>query len=205
MKAIVLLIAGLLLAGGLFWWWRNYQSVYYPVKSGAVVFFGDSLVAGVGATPGNDLPALLSERLGIEIINAGLSGATTKSGLDRLDQDVLAHNPQLVLIILGGNDALQKVPAVATRENLAATIDKIKLSGAQVVLIGIQGSLLGDAYRNMYKELAQEKKINHLPNILKNIIGNPSLMFDAIHPNDAGYEQMADRIEPLIKKLLAGK
>lgn len=81
-------------------------------------------------------------------------------------------------------------------------IDRIHEQGAAVILVGVKGSLLGDKYDKGFKKLAMEKKVNFVPNILDGIFGHRDLMFDEVHPNELGHKMMADRIEPILKKLL---
>lgn len=171
-------------------------------KEGNIIFFGDSLVRGVGASQGNDLPSQLAKRIGLPIINAGRSGDTTGSALNRLESDVLSKNPRLVIILLGGNDALQQVPPQELYNNLSVMIDKIQQKGAAVLVSGVRGGLFGDPYRDKFERLAKEKRVSYIPNILEGILGRSELMSDPIHPNDKGYSVMADRIESVLREIL---
>jgi lysophospholipase L1-like esterase len=171
-------------------------------REGPIIFFGDSLVEGVGATQGNDLPSQLSRRLGEPVLNAGKSGDTTALALLRLERDVLSQNPKLVIILLGGNDAIRRVPPDETFANLSLMIDRIQEQRAGVVLLGVRGGIFGDPFRERFQTLAREKKIFFVPGILEGILGNPELMSDLIHPNDRGYAKMADKIEPIVREAL---
>ena len=186
--------------------WRFFDSdtlvVDYPRSGSSIVAFGDSLVAGFGASEGNDFVSLLSRRIGRPVINAGRNGDTTDSGYARLEADVLSQDPRIVVLLLGGNDALRQVPAEDTFERLGAMIDRIHAVGAAVVLVGVRGSILGDTYRSGFGALAEDKQVNYVPDILAGIFGRPSLMADPIHPNDEGNGRMADRIEPVLRELL---
>ncbi len=182
------------------WDFRNLP----PSATGPWVAFGDSLTQGYGAANGG-YPALLSERLGIRIQNLGAAGETSGDGLNRLGE-VEALNPRVVLLCFGGNDVLRSVPREKMFGNISAMIDRLLAGGSFVVLIGIRGaSLLGDANADGFEELAEEKGVMHIPNLLDGIMGTPTLMADYVHPNDAGYVKMADRLEkelrPLLKKL----
>lgn len=191
-------------AAGVAWYLsRSVKVVDQPEKGSAVIVFGDSLVTGYGVeTIGDDFVSLLAKRSGRQIINAGANGDTTASALARIEDDVLARDPRIVVILLGGNDALRRVPVEDTFKNLGTIIDRIHEKGAAVVLVGVKGSLLGDRYDAEFKKMAREKRVNFVPNILKGIFGNPELMVDEIHPNGAGHALMAARIEPVLKKLL---
>ena len=166
-----------------------------------LVAFGDSLVEGIGSTNGNDFVSVLSRRVNREIINLGIAGDTTKQGLARLNE-VIALKPKAVILLLGGNDAIQKVPIEETFSNLEQIIDGVHSSGGAVVLVGVQGGIIGDRFKKPFKELANKKDVAFVPDILDGLIGNISLMADAIHPNDDGYVIMADRIEPILMEIL---
>ena len=84
-----------------------------PTNGQGIIVFGDSLVAGRGARAGQDFVSVLSRRLGTTIVNAGQSGDTTGAALARLERDVLALNPRIVVVLLGGNDYLRRIPTKA--------------------------------------------------------------------------------------------
>lgn len=166
-----------------------------------MVAFGDSLIEGVGATKGNDLVSQLSRKIGEPIINLGISGNTTAQGLARVDR-IAEYKPKVVLVLLGGNDYLQKVSKAETFQNLDAVITKIQSMGAVVVLLGIQGGVFGDPYEAEFEKLARAKGTVYVPNVLDGLVGDSRYMSDAIHPNDAGYAKITDRIYPELKKVL---
>ncbi len=185
--------------------WR-YQNLP-PTARGPWVAFGDSLTEGFGASSGMDFPAQLSKRLGISIHNLGVSGETSADALKRLPE-IEALAPSVVLLCFGGNDVLQNLPRNQMFANIGAIIDRLHAQGTFVVLIGVRDrSLVGDTNAKRFKQLAREKEVMHVPNILDGILTRPSLMSDYIHPNDAGYTQIAARLEkalhPLLPKLQA--
>jgi lysophospholipase L1-like esterase len=171
-----------------------------PPKNETIAVFGDSLVAGVGATEGNDFVSLLSKRIGTRIINLGVPGDTSETGLRRLD-DVLVHDPGVVIVLLGGNDALRRVPLETTKENLNAIIGRLIENGSVVVLAGVRGAVLSDPYGEMYAEIARRHGAALVPNVLEGILLRPELTEDQIHPNDAGYAIVAERIYKVIETL----
>ena len=173
-----------------------------PTAGERVIAFGDSLVEGVGASTGRDIVSLLSARLGVPIVNAGRSGDTTGSALARLDSAVLSRSPRIVIVVLGGNDVLRRVPYEETFANLDAIVGRIRGRGAAVILVGLSVGIFTDAYGRGYESLARRTASGLVPDVLAGILGHPDLMADHIHPNDRGYRMMADRIEPALRDLL---
>ena len=169
----------------------------------AIVCFGDSLTRGEGASEGHEYPGLLAAALGRDVINAGANGDTTRDALERLEQDVLLRNPRLVIVELGGNDFLRQVPRAETFTNLEAIVRRIQERGAMVVLVGVQSGLFGDPARREYQRIARARKTAFIPNIVEDILNDPRLKSDGLHPNDAGYQVMAERILKTIQPLLA--
>ena len=173
-----------------------------PTSGEQIIAFGDSLVAGRGASAGHDFVSLLSTRLGIPIINAGRSGDTTGAALARLDRDVSTQNPRIVIVLLGGNDFLRRIPTAETFANLGSIVDRLRQRGSAVVLVGVGVGLLSDPYRTRYEALAERTSAVLVPDILDGIIGHADLMSDAIHPNDRGYAMVADRLEASLRDLM---
>lgn len=175
----------------------------FPARAdGAWVAFGDSLTESVGASEGKDYPTLLGKRLGLEILNRGVAGNTSADGLARVD-DVLKLKPAVVLLCLGGNDGLQRRPISETVANLSAIVDRLQADGAFVVLIGVRSATFFDQYHKPFSKLATEKQTFYIRNILQDVLDHPDLMSDNIHPNDAGYELIAERLEKVLRPLLA--
>ena len=107
-----------------------------------------------------------------------------------------------MLVLLGGNDYLQKVPKEETFKNLETIVSRIQNTGAVVVLLGIQGGVFTDPYNTEFESLAQKKGAVYVSNVLEGLVGNSRYMSDAIHPNDVGYSKIVDRIYPEVKKVL---
>lgn len=182
-----------------------FRPVHYanlpPTATGDWIAYGDSLTAGYGAAEGNDYPTLLAERLGIAIHNFGVSGDTTLDGLNRIDA-VLQLKPRVVLLCLGGNDGLKKSSADQMISNLSQMIDRFHETGSFVVLIGIRSASFRDTNSKRFKQLAKEKQVLYVADILDDVLGSPALMSDYIHPNDAGYKAIAERLEKILRPLL---
>lgn len=201
-KRIIIGCILVLLIGILFFVFRKEKPITnYPSNGTTIVALGDSLFAGIGATAGNDLPSLLEKLSGQEIINMGISGNTTAQGLARVEE-VIEKNPKVVLVLLGGNDFLRKVPIDETFKNIDDIVTRIQSTGAVVVLLGVRGGLLSDPYEERFEEIAKNRGTLYVSDVLDGILTNRKYMSDAIHPNDAGYQKIADRVYLMLEKAL---
>ena len=170
--------------------------------STTVIAFGDSITFGVGTTGANNYVSRLSGRTGVPIENAGRPGDTTGGALGRLDASVLSRDPDIVIVLLGGNDILQGVPVAQRISNITVIVERIRADGAEVILVGVGSGLL-DPFNGALPGLASQTSSTLVPNVLDGIFGAPALMADLIHPNDAGHALIADRIEPALRAALA--
>ncbi|QQR65042.1 hypothetical protein IPH92_00470 [Candidatus Kaiserbacteria bacterium] len=173
----------------------------YPLRNGPVIALGDSITFGRDATIGNDYVSLLSERLSVPIINAGVNGDTTTEALARLDADVLSKNPSLVIVFLGGNDFLQKVNTATIFSNLDTIVERITDDGSAVLILGYKNYFLIN-YDSQYRNLAWDNGAAYTPNVMEAILGNPFRTTDLVHPRDNGHDLIADRVEPYLRALL---
>jgi lysophospholipase L1-like esterase len=174
-----------------------------PAGAVTVVALGDSITAGFGTTAGtNDYVSRLSSRTGVAIINAGRIGDTTGDALNRLDSTVLSRNPDIVIVFLGGNDVIQSVPLQQRISNITTIAQRIRQRGAAVILVDLGTGVL-DAFGGALPGIAAQTTSRYVPGVLEGVYGVPGLMFDAIHPNDAGHAIIADRIEPALRAELA--
>jgi acyl-CoA thioesterase-1 len=193
--------AGLVLIGAIWWLQSRPPDAEAPTAGSQVIVFGDSLVEGVGASAGRELPSLLAARLGVPVVNAGRRGDTTAAALARLDAAVLSRDPRVVVVLLGGNDFLRRVPRDQTFANLDAIVGRIRARGAAVVVVGLSLGLITDDYGDGYEAVARRQSAGLVPDVLDGILGRPEMMADQIHPNDRGYALMADRITPVLRGL----
>jgi acyl-CoA thioesterase-1 len=159
-----------------------------------IIAFGDSLTAGYGAGAGEDYPSRLSSTIGSSVINAGVSGDTTESALARIEPDVLARDPRIVIVGLGGNDFLRRTDIAVTEANLRRIVKSVQDRGAMVVLLGFTFPSLGPSYEAMYERVADEEGCLFVPDMLDGILSDASLRSDPIHPNARGYALMAERV-----------
>ncbi|MEK7118134.1 MAG: GDSL-type esterase/lipase family protein [Patescibacteria group bacterium] len=185
----------------IFWFGTSWQITNYPPRGGSIVAFGDSLVLGVGATDGRDFVALLSEMIGEPIENFGSSGDTTAIGLARIGQVVEKH-PRIVILLLGGNDYLRQIPREQTFKNLETIISRLQSDGVLVVLLGVRGGLLIDHFDTDFEMLAKRMHTAYVQNVLDGLFGNARFMSDGIHPNDEGYRLIAEKIYPVLSRVL---
>lgn len=200
----VVIVCGLLIVGGLIFWYfnRGWEIKNYPSTStGSVIMFGDSLVEGVGASTGQTLPDQLGRLLKVPVLNYGVSGDTTRDGLMRLD-GALAEHPRVVLILLGGNDFLKKIPREETFANLETIVKAFQGEGAVTVVLGVRSGIVGGGVDDEYEALAKKTGAVYVSDILSGVFGYPDLMSDAIHPNDRGYGEIAKRLTPLLTPYL---
>jgi lysophospholipase L1-like esterase len=166
-----------------------------------VLAFGDSLTAGVGATAAEAYPAQLAGLIRHEVINAGISGETSAEGRARLPEVLDEFKPQLVILCEGGNDMLRKMDRAAMRANLAAMIDEIRSRGMAVMLIGVPEPTLGHLKAAPeYAELAAHYGIPVENAIMPEVLSDRARKSDEIHPNPAGYKDVATAVAALMKR-----
>lgn len=177
-----------------------------------LVCFGDSLTAGPGVDPGQSYPdylqTLLDQRhIRYRVDNQGVSGNTTKDGVQRLPE-VLALHPAVAVVEFGGNDGLRGLPIEQTEANLSNIIQQLQKSGAKVALAGITlppdyGQDYIRKFDAMYPALAKKYHVRLLPFLLKNVYGMPGdMQDDATHATARGNMQIALNVEALVQPLL---
>ncbi|WNJ17184.1 arylesterase [Pontibacter sp. G13] len=179
-----------------------------------VLFFGNSLTAGYGLSPEQAFPALVQQKidsagLDYEVINAGLSGETTASGLNRLDW-VMTEQVDVFVLELGANDGLRGIDTEETRKNLIAIIQKVreKSPHANIVLAGMMvppnmGEDYAAKFRFLYPELASQYQLALVPFLLDGVAGNPDLNLpDGIHPTPEGHQIVAKNVWTILAGLL---
>jgi len=192
-KLIYIILAGLILLLGYKFLTSTHQDFRNDSIGEKIVCFGDSLTYGTGASSGRDYPSQLSQMISRPVINAGVPGDTTARALQRLERDVLAYAPDIVLITLGGNDLKNGIAKNVAFDNLRVIVEAIQEQGGQVIIGGLHIPFRDRGFARGYEKLADETGAKLIPNILEGIMGNRKLMSDPIHPNDAGYTIMAER------------
>src|SRR5512147_1653042 len=165
-----------------------------------ILAFGDSLTHGTGASEETAYPAVLASLTGHTVINAGVPGDTTASGLQRLPAVLAEYRPRLVLLCLGGNDMLHQQPAAAIESNLRRLVQTIRASGADVVLIGVPEPRLFGGAPDFYARVAKDMRLPLEDDVFNDVLKDNRLKSDPIHANAAGYRQVAERLDEFLKE-----
>lgn len=168
------------------------------VPAGATVLaLGDSLTFGSGAIPEASYPAVLARLTGWRVVNAGVPGDTSARALERLPPLLEAHAPQLVVVSIGGNDFLRRVPEAETRSNVQRLCELAVATHAQVMLVAVPRASLAAAAAGLltdhplYAQIAEALAIPLQREGWAEVLGDPDLRSDAIHANARGYDQFA--------------
>lgn len=192
--------------------------VFHPSPADArvstvVLVLGDSLSAGYGIDPSRGWVALLERRLerrgeGYRVVNASISGDTTRGGVARLPLALDAHRPAVVIVELGGNDGLRGLDVAQMRANLSRMITLSRESGAEVLLVGMRippnyGRRYTEAFHAAYGELARKHRVALVPFMLDGVALDPALMQnDGVHPRVEGQPRILENIWPHLEPLL---
>lgn len=179
-----------------------------------ILFFGDSITAGLGVEQEQAFPAIIQQKIdsiGLEytVINAGLSGETSAGGLRRIDW-VLQRNVDIMVLELGGNDGLRGIEIISTKENLQQIIDKAKAKNPdmKIIIAGMQvppnlGQDYAEVFQEIFPELAQENDLPLIPFILEGVGGEPELnQPDGIHPTAKGHKIVAENVWEVLSEII---
>jgi len=184
---------------------------------GVILVVGDSLSAEYGLKRGSGWVALLEQRLRqqknpMTVVNASISGDTTSGGRSRLAALLEQHKPAVVVIELGGNDALRGLPLQTSQDNLRAMVQACQAAHARVLLLGMQvppnyGADYSAQFASMYVSVAKAKSVALVPFFLKGVADLPDSerMFqkDRIHPLEAAHPTLLNNVWPALSKLIA--
>ena len=169
-----------------------------------IAVLGDSLAAGFGLPESEAFPAQMERILRdgghtVEVVNAGVSGDTTAGGLSRVDW-VLRSDPDLLVVELGGNDALRGQPLSNMERNLRAIVRRARKAGARVLLLGMDiptnyGPDYADGFADLYRRVADDEDVELLPGFVREVGLNRSLMMpDGLHPTAEGHRKLAEKL-----------
>lgn len=196
--------------------WAQAATKTATASQPVVLVVGDSLSAEYGLQRGSGWAALMAERLSQEkvqarVVNASISGDTTSGGRSRLPALLKQHQPAVVVLELGGNDALRGLALRMTRENLAAMARQSREAGARVLLLGMEmppnyGARYGQEFKDIFVAVAKAEKAALVPFFLTGVadLPDPTKLFqaDRIHPNESAQSIMRDNVWSELKKLL---
>ncbi|MEE8528409.1 MAG: arylesterase [Gammaproteobacteria bacterium] len=179
-----------------------------------ILVLGDSLSAGRGIAVEDSWVSLLQQKLdsqgyGYRVVNASVSGDTTGGGLARLPRALALHQPEILIIELGGNDGLRGTPIEEIRLNLSRAIETGLEAGARVVLAGMQmppnyGEQYAGGFRNLYPDLADDYHLPFIPFLLDGVALDPALMQnDGFHPNAAGQRGILANVWAALETVIA--
>ena len=173
---------------------------FRPLAAGETILaFGDSLTEGRGVNPAQSYPSVLASLSGHPVINGGVSGELSRAGRARLPGLLAEHRPALVILLEGGNDILHGSGEGALKANLAAMIEAVQGSGAQVLLVAVpRKSLFADG-APLYGELAEQYGLVLDNDSLGELLRTPGLKSDAVHLNAQGYGALAERLHRLLQ------
>jgi len=190
------------------------QETPVDANSKVILFFGNSLTAGMGLDPEEAFPAVIqskldSLRLDYQVVNAGLSGETTASGKNRLNW-VLKQKVDIFVLELGANDGLRGIPLEETRNNLQTIIDAVRQKNPEtrIILAGMQippnmGKEYTTEFREIFPELAQKNNAELIPFLLEDVAGIPELnQEDGIHPTTEGQKIVANNVWKILQDVI---
>jgi len=170
-------------------------------QNDSILAFGDSLTYGYNAKANESYPAVLSRLLGYTVINEGVLGDTSHEGLRRIAPLLEERNIKLMILLLGGNDIMQGLSMEDLKSNLKTMIQMAKKKQINVLLISMPKlSIFGLSPLELYEEVAEEEDVPLLSGMMSNILEQPSLKSDQIHPNAKGYTMMAKMIYEKLKE-----
>ncbi len=165
-----------------------------------VLAFGDSLTYGTGAAEHESYPAVLQQLIGRTVVRSGVPGELSAQGLERLESVLDEAKPRLLIVCLGGNDLLRKLPDAQIAANLRGLLRLAKAKGVSAMLVGVPRPQLLSAAPEFYAEIAREFEVPYEGAAVKDVLYDARLKSDPIHPNAAGYRQMAEAIAKRLKQ-----
>ena len=186
----------------------------FAVDAKTILIVGDSISAGYGINPEQGWVQLLQKRLDQQypkqhkVVNTSVSGETTSGALARMPKLLQSYKPDVVVIELGGNDALRGQPPQMIQKNLGQLVQQSQQAKAKVLLFGMKippnyGTAYSQAFENNYKVISQQYKIKLLPFFMQGIAGHKDLMQnDQIHPNAKSQSILLNNAYPYIKGAL---
>ena len=171
-----------------------------PLHDNAVILaFGDSLTVGVGAAAEHSYPQVLSQLSGRQVVASGVSGEVSALGRDRLAEELASVQPDLLILLHGGNDIIRNRPTTELERNLDAMISMARAQGVQVVLLGVPEKKLFSDAAPLYAELAQRHDLVFIKGLLSGLLRDSAMKSDAVHLNAQGYRALAEGIHDTLQ------
>lgn len=175
-------------------------SLNYLTEDAVILAFGDSLTYGKGARAEESYPAVLESLINRNVIRSGISGELSAAGLQRLPSVLAEHNPDLVILIHGGNDMLRKKNLETAADNIRRMIQLCRENGADVIMMSVPKPTLILSPADFYEEVATELNVPIVIGEISSIMQYPDNKSDAAHPNAKGYRMMAESIKTLLEQ-----
>jgi len=156
-----------------------------------ILAFGDSLTYGTGANKEESYPSVLENTINRKIINAGVPGELSMQGLKRLPKLLEKYQPGLMILCHGGNDILWKENLAEAETNIREMIALAKNKNIPVILLGVPKPGLFLSSAKLYANIAESTNVIFMPNLIADVLSDASMKSDSVHPNKAGYREMA--------------
>jgi acyl-CoA thioesterase-1 len=191
-----------------------FSTAHARANEPVVLVLGDSISSAWGLNTDEGWVSLLQERIvensiHARVINASVSGDTTRTALNRLDDALLQHKPSIIIVALGGNDGLRGLPFSEIEKSLSAIIEKSQQASVAVLLVGVRlppnyGAFYNSRLAALFQSLSEKYKVPLVAKILDQVADNSKLMQDdRTHPTAEGQKQVLENIWPYLLPLLS--
>lgn len=194
--ALIILVTGVLLSSGC----SRVPQLPLLAADATILAFGDSITHGTGVGDSESYPAVLTTLTGRKVVNSGVPGEVSGTGVQRLPELLEREHPSLLILCHGGNDLLTHQNHQLIADNLRTMIRMSIERGVPVLLVAVPSPDFMLKPPSLYEELSKEFHIPLERNALPHILGKSTLKSDHIHPNAAGYRLLAEALADLLKK-----
>ena len=166
-----------------------------------ILAFGDSLTYGTGANKGESYPAVLENTIHRKVINAGVPGELSMQGLTRLSKLFDKYQPDLLILCHGGNDIIRKEDLAEAETNIRQMIALAENKNIPVILLGVPKPGLFLSSAKLYANIAESTNVIFMPNLIADVLSDASMKSDSVHPNKAGYREMASSLAITLRNI----